>query len=110
MRGWFEVNAPPPAPNADGAVASLVLGIIGLILCPICGPIAWSLGHRAERDVDASGGALAGRGVATAGKVLGIIGTVWLAVVVLFVIVGIVIFGIALDGFVDDTPTEFDVR
>ncbi len=100
------MNAHPPAPNANGAVASLVLGIIGLILCPICGPIAWSLGHNAEREVDASGGTRSGRGIATAGKVLGIIGTVWRAVIVLFVVVGILIFGIALDGAFDDELRE----
>ena len=96
------MNAAQPTPNAGGAVASLVLGILGIIVCPICGPIAWSLGHGAEREVDASGGTLSGRGIATAGKVLGIIGTVWLAVIVLFVVVGILIFGIALDGAFDE--------
>ena len=100
------MNAAQPTPNASGAVASRVLCILGIIVCPICGPIAWSLGHRAEREVDASGGMLSGRGLATAGKVLGIVGTVWLAVIVLFVVVGILILGIALDGAFDDELRE----
>ena len=100
------MHAAQPAPNASGAVASLVLGILGIVVCPICRPIAWSLGRGAEREVDASGGTLSGRGIATAGKVLGIIGTVWLAVIVLFVVVGILIFGIALDGGFDDEVRE----
>ena len=83
-----------------------MLGILGLIACPICGPIAWSLGHRAEQEVDASGGTLSGRGIATAGKVLGIVGTVFLALIVLFFVVGILIFGIALEGAFDDSLTE----
>ena len=76
-----------PTPNASGAVASLVLGILGLIFCPLCAPIAWALGRGAEREVDASGGALGGRGLATAGKITGIIGTVLLIAGVLFVVI-----------------------
>ena len=100
----------PPAPNANGAVASLVLGVLSLVVCPLCGPIAWSLGHNAEREVDASGGTLSGRGIATAGKILGIVATVLLAAIVLFFVIGILIFGIALEGFFDgtfdDTPID----
>ena len=57
-----------------------MLGILGLVLCPICAPFAWALGRKAEIEVDASGGMLAGRGEATAGKILGIITCVLYAV------------------------------
>ena len=73
-------------PNAPGAIAALVVGILGLIMCPLAGPIAWVLGQSAEREVDASGGTLGGRGVATAGKILGIIATVLLALGVVFLV------------------------
>ena len=66
-----------------------MLGILGVMLCPICGPIAWSLGRAAESEIDAGGGQLGGRGLATAGKILGIIGTVFLILLVLFLIIGI---------------------
>ncbi len=59
--------------NAEGAIAALVLGIVGLFFCPLCSPFAWHYGRRAERLVDASGGVLSGRGEATAGKILGIV-------------------------------------
>ena len=75
-----------PAPNASGAVASLVLGILGLVFCPLCAPIAWALGRGAEREIDASGGMIAGRGLATAGKITGIIGTVLLVLGILFLV------------------------
>ena len=80
----------PPATavsdNAPNAVLSLVLGIIGVVLCSLCAPFAWKLGREAEAAVDASGGTLGGRGMATAGKILGIIGTVLLVVGVLVLI------------------------
>lgn len=71
-----------PPPNASNAVTALVLGILGIVLCPFLGPLAWVLGRKGEQEVDASGGALAGRGLATAGKVLGMVGTFILALLI----------------------------
>ncbi len=78
---------PTEAQNAPNAVLSLVLGIIGLVLCPLCAPFAWKLGKDAEAAVDASGRTLGGRGLATAGKILGIIGTVLLILGVLVIVI-----------------------
>ncbi len=66
-----------------------MLGILSIVICPICGPIAWSLGRKGEVAADASGGALGGRGLATAGKVLGIIGTIFLVLLVGFLLLSI---------------------
>jgi len=79
-----------PSTNAPDAVKSLVLGIIGVVLCSFCAPFAWKYGKEAEAAVDASGGTLAGRGLATAGKILGMIGTVLLVIGVIVVIVVII--------------------
>lgn len=80
-----------PPQNAPGAVPALVLGILSLVLCPVLAPFAIAQGRRGEQEVDASGGALQGRGMATTGKVLGIIGCVVLVAVVLSLIaVGII--------------------
>ena len=73
--------------NAPGAVASLVLGILGILICGLLAPIAWYQGRKAEEAVDASGGAYAGRGMATAGKILGIIGTVLLVIALLLLVI-----------------------
>lgn len=77
-------------PNASNAVIALVLGILGIVLCPLLGPVAWVLGRKGEQEIDSSGGAVGGRGLATAGKVLGMVGTffilIGLAVVVAFVV------------------------
>jgi hypothetical protein len=98
--------AAPPAPGrkAEGAVAALVLGIIGIVFCPLCAPVAWALGRKAERLVDGSGGTLGGRGEATAGKVLGIIGTV-LIVIGVVLLIGLIALGSSIDGGSSTTTT-----
>ena len=79
-------------PNADGAVPALVLGIVGIVFCPLCAPFAWYYGRRAEQLVDASGGVLGGRGEATAGKILGIVSCALMVIGVLLLI----LFGVLL--------------
>ena len=64
-----------PAPSAavptDGkAIASLVLGLLGVIIC-IAGIPAIILGHIARSNIRKSNGQLKGEGMATAGMVLG---------------------------------------
>ena len=73
---------PASPPNASNAVTALVLGILGIVLCPLLGPFAWVLGRKGEQEVDAAGGVVGGRGLATAGKVLGIIGTFLIVIVI----------------------------
>lgn len=80
-------GAPPP-PNSSEAVAALVLGIIGVLFCPLCGPVAWALGRKGERLIDGSYGRLGGRGLATAGKILGMIGTLFVVLLILLVAAG----------------------
>jgi hypothetical protein len=77
---------PVAPPNASNAVTSLVLGILGIVLCPLLGPVAWALGRKGEQEIDASGGAVGGRGMATAGKILGMVGTFF---ILLFLLVGL---------------------
>ena len=76
---------------------ALVLGILGLVICPLCGPFAWWQGRSAEGAVAASGGQYGGKGMATAGKILGIIGTVVLVLVVI-VLIGSLVAGLTLVG------------
>jgi hypothetical protein len=63
-----------PKVNAPGAVASLVLGILSLLICGIIfGIFAISKSNEAKRAI-AANPAYGGAGLATAGLVLGIIG------------------------------------
>ncbi|MFE4798895.1 DUF4190 domain-containing protein [Streptomyces sp. NPDC056708] len=70
---------PGGAPLPSGkATASMVLGIIGLLLIPIIPPIiALCLGISARRMADRGEGG--GRGMATAGMVMGIVGIAFAA-------------------------------
>lgn len=112
---WRTGPAPPPsgqwaapatAVKADGAIAALVLGILGILLCPLCAPVAWGMGRKAERLVDASGGTLGGRGEATAGKILGMIGTAFI-VLGIIAIIALVAIGSSVDT-TGGTSTTFE--
>ncbi len=78
----FTPGAPMPGgptmavAKAGGSTAAMVLGIIGLVLCPILilSILAIIFGLRARKKIKASGGQLGGKGQATAGLVTGIIG------------------------------------
>lgn len=78
-----------PSQSSGKATASLVLGIVGLVVLPfVCSVLAIVLGRKARREIDASGGRLGGRGNATAGIVLGWIGLAFI-VGLLLVIIGL---------------------
>jgi uncharacterized membrane protein YjgN (DUF898 family) len=86
---------PPPyfvPPNHPQATTVLVLGILGLVVCGVIGPFAWTIGNRVVAEIDASGGRFGGRTEANVGRILGIVATallvLGLAVVVLLVVVG----------------------
>ena len=82
---------PPPAqgyPEASQATTALVLGILGIVVCQILGPFAWSIGKKELEAIDAGRRPPENRGNANAGKILGIIGTVLLG---LGILVGIAI-------------------
>ncbi|WP_293784758.1 DUF4190 domain-containing protein [uncultured Aeromicrobium sp.] len=86
----------PTAPQGDGwqppakhpqATVVLILGILGIVVCSVLAPVAWVMGNRAVREIDASPQPVGGRGEANAGRILGIVGTVLLAVGILAIIV-----------------------
>jgi hypothetical protein len=51
----------------------LVLGILGLVCCFICGIIAWVMGNNDLRDIDAGRMDPSGRGLTQAGKICGMV-------------------------------------
>lgn len=103
---------PPPPPGASpypysqrsadhpNGTTILVLGILSLVVCGVLGPVAWSMGNTAIREMDAQPGVVFGnRGNVTAGRICGIIGTVFLALSVLaFVVMIIAMAGAASIG------------
>lgn len=88
------------------ATTALVLGLVGVVGGMMCGlpllvsPFAWATGVKARREIRQANGQLGGDGSATAGMVLGIIGSVLLALA-LIVIVVLVILAV-------NDPSAFD--
>ena len=80
---------PPSVPGetAGKATASLILGILSLILCSLLAPVAIIYGNQAKEEIAANPG-LGGRGLAQAGVILGWIGV---AVMVIGLIVVLVV-------------------
>jgi hypothetical protein len=76
-------GAAGPPQSDGGAVAALVCGIVG-VLCFIPAIVAIVLGATARGRIDRSNGQLRGRGMATAGMVLGI---VWVGLSVLWLVI-----------------------
>lgn len=77
--------ASPGQSTSTQAVASLVLGILQFICCPILAPIAWYLGNQELKAIAAGTSPASGEGIAKAGKILGIIGTVYMICLFLWI-------------------------
>jgi hypothetical protein len=69
------------------AITALILGIVRIICCPLVAPIAWYLGAQEGKAVASGAAPAAGEGLAKAGMILGIIGTVFLALWVIYIFV-----------------------
>ena len=79
-------------PEASQATTALVLGIIGLVVCQFLGPVAWVMGNNELAAIDAGRRAPENRGTANAGRILGIISTVLLAIGVAIAVIIVVLF------------------
>lgn len=105
----------PEPPTTNKATLSLVLGIVGLTICPGAASIpAWIIGHDAVKEIDASNGALGGRSTAFAGKVTGIIGTVLgalglLAIGAIFLVSAILV-GTVHDCFDQQSASDYSTN
>ncbi len=67
----------------------LVMGILGLVFCQVLAPIAWVMGNKELAAIDAGRRDPTNREHANIGKILGIIGTVLVALGILFFILWI---------------------
>ncbi len=66
------------ANKPEGGTAVFVLGLLGLLLCPILGIVAWVMGNTYMGKCRAM--SVAPEGIAVAGRILGIISTVLIAI------------------------------
>ena len=90
--GYPAYQRPPKHPQA---VTVLVLGILGIVVCGLIGPFAWTMGNRVVSEIEASGGRWDGQTEATIGRILGIVATALLALSVLLIL-GLFTFGSAM--------------
>lgn len=98
------MTQPPQFPSESGAfpessqaTTALVLGILGIVICGILAPIAWSMGNKELEAIDAGRRPPQNRGTANAGRILGIIGTVLLGIGILAIILAFVgVFSLSL--------------
>lgn len=101
--GWVPAPGatPPPAGRSGLALASMVVGIVGLLACFTVVPsvVALVLGVVALRQIARSAGARSGRGMAVAGVVLGALG----------VVVGAVLVAVAIREF-SSTTSIYDLE
>ncbi|GAB3741928.1 DUF4190 domain-containing protein [Microlunatus parietis] len=83
-----------PLPEHPQGTTILVLGIVGFFVFP-CGIVAWYLGHKAMREIQAGGVRYGNESNVNIGKILGmvttILGMVGVAVVIAYFIVYIVL-------------------
>ena len=87
----------PPPPASGKAVTALVLGIAGFLCCNLLGPVAFFLGMSERAAIRAGHSSPTGDGYALAGMILGIIGTVFLLIGLLWLFVagGLAVIGAA---------------
>ena len=74
----------------------LVLGILSIVVCPIIGFFAMSMGSEDLRRMDMGSMDPAGRDMTNAGKICGIIGLVLLVVPILMFLVMLLIGGASM--------------
>ena len=97
------------APPNDGlGLAAMIIGIVSLVGSCLYGvgllgaPAALIMGRISMKRIDRSNGQLGGRGMAQAGFILGIIGSIFLA---LAIIALVVIIAVAIAGGFDSQST-----
>lgn len=85
---------PPPAvayetpQNDSEATTIFVLGIVGITVCGICAPIAWAKGGTYRKTCQVMG--TQPNGLATAGWIMGIIGTAIIALsLLMWIVIGV---------------------
>lgn len=79
----------PPVSSGENqtlAIVSLVLGIIGIAFCQLTGPVAIITGFMARKKAAANPSEFGGEGLALAGIITGIIGTIILLLVIIYII------------------------
>jgi hypothetical protein len=76
----------PQSTTDNGGTVPLVVGLLAFLFCQLAGPVAWAMGSSYEKSCRARG--LSPSGAGTAGKILGIVATVFLFIALAFMVLG----------------------
>ncbi|MDP9143725.1 MAG: DUF4190 domain-containing protein [Actinomycetota bacterium] len=79
----------PAYPEASQATTALVLGILGIICCPILGIVAWIMANNELEGIKSGRRNPTNEGTANASRILGIVGTVLIGVSIIGIILAI---------------------
>ena len=86
-----------------------MLGICSLVACGLfLGIPAMIIGRQAKQEIQASQGRLGGEGLATAGFVTGLIGTIWSVLAAILIVVLIAVGGIFANEIAKNCDTVTD--
>lgn len=85
-------------PEQSQATTILVMGILGIVCCAPLGIAAWIMGNRELEAIDSGRRNPENRGTANAGRIIGIVATVLLALGILFFI-GTLTLGFSFRSF-----------
>ncbi|HLY73423.1 MAG TPA: hypothetical protein VKU80_04825 [Planctomycetota bacterium] len=77
----------------SGGMVPLVVGILAFMFCQLAGPVAWAMGSSYEKECRARGVQPSGAG--TAGKILGIVSTVFVFIALAFLVFGALVSAVA---------------
>jgi hypothetical protein len=91
--GAYDPNQAAYSALEGRSTTVLVLGILGLVLCQILGPIAWVMGNKVRDEAVAMGRLEPGNN--KAGRICGIIGTCLIGFFVLAIVLLVVIGAVA---------------
>ncbi len=97
-----------PPPSDGSATVALVLGILSIVMCGfLTGIPAMIIGRSSRKRIQASGGALGGEGLATAGFWTGLVGSL-LSVLMFLAIAALFAFGSSVQtSYYEDSCDSF---
>ncbi len=104
MEGTPPAQPQTPSPTQPMLVkphrgpAVLVLGIVGIVVCFVCGIIAWIMGSGDLKEMDQGVRDPEGRGLTKAGMICGIVGTALAALGLVWWLIAVLVFGTSFLG------------
>ena len=90
----------PGTGAGDNSTLILVLGIVGILCCNVLGPVAWYMGRQELQGMAEGRIAATNEGTTRAGMILGIIGTAFLVLGLLWIVFfgGMAVLGAIFEG------------